>query len=204
MLCACSVCPHVLPPPHRYNGHYYRAMRERLPFAGALQRAALRTYSGISGHMAMPDSAEEQQVIAEVARAARYESIGSVWDRGQAWVPVVASGISGKSTPTFQSLGRVCVARSIMFSCTQLVTDLKLGMGSNGVQMGLEWNLCAQLRRFGCVGTVTAQPATKQVRRPLAGVDYRSRATVCNSRLERFAARVRHSLRRRQVRLVQT
>jgi hypothetical protein len=95
----------------RYNAHYYRAMWERLPFGGALQRAALRTYSGIAGHMAMPDNAEEQAVIAEVALSGRYESgFSTKSNEGKVWVPVVASGTIGKSSPNFQSLGRSCVS----------------------------------------------------------------------------------------------
>jgi hypothetical protein len=92
-------------------------MWERLPFAGALQRAAQRTYSGIVGHMAMPDSAEEHAVIAEVAESGQYETghaLKQHFDRF--WVPVVASGKIGKSSPTlFNGLGRVCVLIRMCF-----------------------------------------------------------------------------------------
>jgi hypothetical protein len=82
-------------------------MRERLPFGGALQRAALQTYSGIVGHMAMPDNAEEQRVIEEVARKAHFDTKNAAQsDRGMVWIPVVASGPLGRSV-SVQSLGRV-------------------------------------------------------------------------------------------------
>jgi hypothetical protein len=86
-------------------------MWERLPFAGALQRAAQRTYSGIAGHMAMPDSAEEHAVIVEVAESGSYDTgLSAPPYEDRVWVPVVASGPIGKSTPTFLSLGRVYVS----------------------------------------------------------------------------------------------